>query len=81
MQLDMVCFQNQNKVLLELCNMKINNLELKNAETTTEKKMLGVIHSIAQNINYGNIKIDITVSKGKVVKMSVIDNTTIVLLD
>jgi len=46
---------------------KQNNIELKNASSNWERKLLGILDEQKTNLKYGRINIDIVVNNGKVV--------------
>ena len=46
---------------------KQNNIELKNASSNWERKLLGILDEQKTNLKYGRINIDIVVNDGKVV--------------
>lgn len=46
---------------------KQNNIELKNASSNWERKLLGILDEQKTNLKYGRINIDVVVNNGKVV--------------
>lgn len=48
---------------------KVNNVPMREAETTEEKLLLGFLHQEAQRIDWGEIVLEFTVQRGKVVRI------------
>jgi len=51
--------------------MQINKIPLREAETNSEKRLLGLLAKEAEEINYGKFTLELTVSGGKVVGISI----------
>lgn len=46
---------------------KQNNIELKDATSNWERKLLGILDEQKTNLRYGRINIDIVINNGKIV--------------
>lgn len=59
----------------------INGVQLKEAESTEEKKILGIIADAAQNCEYGTITLEIQIRAGKLTRATKIESTSSIVLD
>ena len=50
---------------------QINKIPLKEAETNTEKKILGLLKLECEEINYGKLVLEISISGGNIVGLSI----------
>lgn len=51
---------------------KINDIEIKNPETLSERKWFSLIKQRSEELDYGNMDLRITIKNGKVVAIKII---------